>query len=127
MNCFYSSCGMKPHPQMVASSRVERVVPISFLTAPTNVRIVANAGIDYSSENNLSETDSISHEISEAMDIDYLIRGTRKKRKTTTMAENVASTSEEKRNNVVWRNVTRCKWILLLPQLKQLILLFLLQ
>ncbi|PPS14868.1 hypothetical protein GOBAR_AA05696 [Gossypium barbadense] len=50
------------------------------------------AGIDYSSENNLSETDSISHEISEAMDIDYLIRGTRKKRKTTTMAENVTFT-----------------------------------
>ncbi|KAH1031707.1 hypothetical protein J1N35_043881 [Gossypium stocksii] len=81
---------------MVASSRVKRVVPINLLTAPTNVRIVTNVGIDRSFENNSAKTDSISHEINEAIDIDYLIRGARK---IVAGAINVTSTSEEEKMN----------------------------
>lgn len=72
---------------------------VNLLTSPIDLRLVANAGIDCSSGNSSSETNNISHEINKAMDIDALIRGAHKKRKTTTGVVNVTFTSEEGGNS----------------------------
>ncbi|KAH1122724.1 hypothetical protein J1N35_005884 [Gossypium stocksii] len=72
---------------------------VNLLIDPTNLETVADVSIHRCSEKNLSEIDRISHEINEAMDIDSLIRKTRKRRMMTIGATNVVCTSEEERNS----------------------------
>ncbi|PPS15778.1 hypothetical protein GOBAR_AA04794 [Gossypium barbadense] len=68
---------------------------INLLTAPTNHRVVVDTGINHNSGENLSETDSISCELNEAMDIGSLISGTSKKRKTIVEVVRISCASEE--------------------------------
>ncbi|KAH1046722.1 hypothetical protein J1N35_037506 [Gossypium stocksii] len=71
----------------------------NLLTSPTNHRVIASVGIDQASEDTLSEIDSISPELNEVMDIDFLVSGARKKCKTTTGAVRISFTSEEEGNS----------------------------
>ncbi|PPR95940.1 hypothetical protein GOBAR_AA24728 [Gossypium barbadense] len=68
---------------------------VNLLTAPTNHRVVADAGINHSFGDSSSETNSISCKTNEAMDIDSFISGARMRRKTTMGVVRISSTSEE--------------------------------
>ncbi|PPD96619.1 hypothetical protein GOBAR_DD06357 [Gossypium barbadense] len=67
---------------------------IKFLNAPTDHRVITGVGIDQGSKDTSSGTNSLSRELDEAMDIDSLVDGACKKRKTTTRAVHIGSASE---------------------------------
>ncbi|PPS17573.1 hypothetical protein GOBAR_AA03033 [Gossypium barbadense] len=67
-------------------------------TAPTDHRVIAGAGIDQGSNDTSSGTNSISHKLSDVMDIDSLVSRARKKHKTTTGAMRIGFVSGEEGN-----------------------------
>ncbi|KAK5785124.1 hypothetical protein PVK06_039674 [Gossypium arboreum] len=71
---------------------------VNMLTTSTDHRVVTDAGINHSSGDSLSKTDSISREINKAMKIDFLISGACKRRKTIDGAMCINFVSEEEGN-----------------------------
>ncbi|MBA0614407.1 hypothetical protein Godav_014707 [Gossypium davidsonii] len=63
------------------------------------IEIIAGGRIYQGSKDTSSGTDSLSRELNEAMDIDSLVSGARKKRKTTAGAVRINSASKDERNS----------------------------
>lgn len=70
------------------------------LATSTDHTVIASKGIKQGSNDTSNGTDSISHELNEAMDIDSLVTGARKKHKTNVGAVRISFTNEEDRNNI---------------------------
>ncbi|PPR98112.1 hypothetical protein GOBAR_AA22551 [Gossypium barbadense] len=70
----------------------------NLLVAPTDHRVVAGGGLDQSSKDTSSRTDSIFRKLNE--DIDLLVTGVRKKCKTILRAVRISSVSDEERGSV---------------------------
>ncbi|PPS01668.1 hypothetical protein GOBAR_AA18993 [Gossypium barbadense] len=72
---------------------------INLLTVSTDHRIIVDTSVNRSSRSGSSKNNSVSHEINEAMNIDSVINGVRKKRKISARAIRIASTSEDEGNS----------------------------
>lgn len=97
MNFFYCFYKMKLHSFTLVEflQKEGGRENINLLIAPTNHRVVVDTGINHNSGDNSSETDSISRELNEAMDIGSLISGASKKRKTIVEVVRISCASEE--------------------------------
>lgn len=102
MNFFYRFYDMKLRPFALTEYSQGECGRhnVNLLTAPTNHRVVVDVKINCNSRGSSSETDIISREINEDIDINSLTSGARKKRKAIAKATRISSTSKDEGSSI---------------------------